>query len=257
MSLGRIWAIASNGFREVIRDRILYLIGLFALLMVAAWRILPEVAAGTEDKMLLDFGLAFATALGVVVATFVGTGLVNKEIDKRTILLLVTKPVSRAELIIGKHLGLSGVLAVLVTAMTVIYLIILTLGKVSYPMSSLVISQAYLFLELSLLTAVALLFGVFTSSLLAVFLTFAVYLVGHLSQDMIKFAGITRNPGFQQFAEKLYLVVPDLSRLDLKNNAVYGILPPPESLLTNAVYGLIYTILLLTIAILIFSRREF
>ncbi len=257
MSLGRIWAIASNGFREVIRDRILYLIGLFALLMVAAWRILPEVAAGTEDKMLLDFGLAFATALGVVVATFVGTGLVNKEIDKRTILLLVTKPVSRAELIIGKHLGLSGVLAVLVTAMTVIYLIILTLGKVSYPMSSLVISQAYLFLELSLLTAVALLFGVFTSSLLAVFLTFAVYLVGHLSQDMIKFAGITRNPGFQQFAEKLYLVVPDLSRLDLKNNAVYGILPPPESLLTNAVYGLVYTILLLTIAVVIFSRREF
>jgi ABC-type transport system involved in multi-copper enzyme maturation permease subunit len=110
---------------------------------------------------------------------------------------------------------------------------------------------------LSLLTAAALLFGVFTSSLLAVFLTFAVYLVGHLSQDMIKFAGITRNPGFQQFAEKLYLVVPDLSRLDLKNNAVYGILPPNESLLTNAAYGLVYTILLLTIAILIFSRREF
>ncbi|HEY9694662.1 MAG TPA: ABC transporter permease [Oculatellaceae cyanobacterium] len=257
MSLGRIWAIASNGFREVIRDRILYLIGLFALIMVAAWRVLPEVAAGTEDKILLDFGLASATVLGVIVAIFVGTGLVNKEIEKRTILLLIPKPVSRAELIIGKHLGLSGVLAVLVAAMTVIYLIILTLGKVSYPMSSLVISQAYLFLELSLLTAAALLFGVFTSSLLAVFLTFAVYLVGHLSQDMIKFAGITRNPGFQQFAEKLYLVVPDLSRLDLKNNAVYGILPPPESLLTNAVYGLVYTILLLTIAILIFSRREF
>ncbi|MGB3208185.1 MAG: ABC transporter permease [Crinalium sp.] len=257
MSLGRIWAIASNGFREVIRDRILYLIGLFALLMVAAWRILPEVSAGTEDKMLLDFGLAFATLLGVIVATFVGTGLVNKEIEKRTILLLIPKPVSRAELIIGKHLGLSGVLAVLVAAMTVIYLIILTLGKVSYPLGSVVISQFYLFLELSLLTAAALLFGVFTSSLLATFLTFAIYLVGHLSQDMIKFAGITRNPGFQQFAERLYLVVPDLSRLDLKNNAVYGILPSPESLLTNAVYGLVYTILLLTIAILIFSRREF
>ncbi len=257
MSLGRIWAIASNGFREVIRDRILYLIGLFALIMVAAWRVLPEVSAGTEDKILLDFGLASATVLGVIVAIFVGTGLVNKEIEKRTILLLIPKPVSRAELIIGKHLGLSGVLAVLVAAMTVIYLIILTIGKVSYPLGSVVISQLYLFLELSLLTAAGLLFGVFTSSLLAVFLTFAVYLVGHLSQDMIKFAGITRNPGFQQFAEKLYLVVPDLSRLDLKNNAVYGILPPPESLLTNAVYGLVYTILLLTIAVVIFSRREF
>ena len=116
MSLIRIWAIATNGFREVIRDRILYLIGLFALLMIAAAQLLPQVAATTENKILLDFGLASASFLGVIVAIFVGTSLINKEIEKRTVLVLIPKPVSRAEFIIGKHLGLSGVLGVLVIA---------------------------------------------------------------------------------------------------------------------------------------------
>ena len=257
MSLGRIWAIASNGFREVIRDRILYIIGLFALLTIAAWRLLPEVAAATEDKILLDFGLASATVLGVIVAIFVGTGLINKEIEKRTVLVLIPKPLSRAEFIIGKHLGLSAVLGVLVAAMTVIYLVVLSLSKISYPLGSILISELFLFLELSLITAVALLFGVFTSSIVATLLSFAVYLVGHLSQDMVKLASLTKNPSFQQATERLYLVLPDLSRLDLKNQAVYGLLPPAEQLLTNALYGLVYTVLLLAIAILIFSRRDF
>ncbi|MBW4577444.1 MAG: ABC transporter permease [Aphanothece sp. CMT-3BRIN-NPC111] len=257
MSFGTIWTIASNGFREVIRDRILYLIALFALLMVAAWRVLPEVAASTSNKILLDFGLASATLVGVIVAIFVGTGLINKEIEKRTILVLIPKPISRAEFIIGKHLGLSGVLGVLVAAMTVIYLGILSFSRISYPLVSILISALYLFFELSLLTAVALMFGVFTSSILATLLTFAVYLVGHLSQDMVKLAAITKNPGFQRFTQGLYLVLPDLSRLDLKNEAVYGVLPSASALLSNAVYGLFYTVLLLAIAILIFSRREF
>jgi ABC-type transport system involved in multi-copper enzyme maturation permease subunit len=257
MSFGRIWAIASNGFREVIRDRILYLIGFFAILMIIVWRLLPQVAVGTADKILLDFGLAAASILGVIVAVFVGTGLINKEIEKRTILVLIPKPISRAEFIIGKHLGLSGVLAVLVISVTAIYLVILSLSKIDYPLVSLVISSLFLFIELSLLTAAALMFGVFTSSLLATFLSFGVYLVGHLSQDMVRLGKLTENPGFQKFTQGLYLVLPDLSRLDLKNDAVYGVLPSPLTLATNAVYGVVYTVLLLAITVLIFSRRQF
>lgn len=257
MSFGRIWAIASNGFREVIRDRILYLIGFFAVLMVMVWRLLPEVAIGTADKILLDFGLAAASILGVIVAVFVGTGLINKEIEKRTILVLIPKPISRAEFIIGKHLGLSGVLAVLVISVTAIYLGILSLSKIDYPLGSLVISSLFLFIELSLLTAAALMFGVFTSSLLATFLSFGVYFVGHLSQDMVRLGKLTENPAFQKFTQGLYLVLPDLSRLDLKNDAVYGVLPSPLALATNALYGVVYTVLLLAIAIFIFSRRQF
>ena len=257
MSIGRIWAIASNGFREVIRDRVLYLIGFFALLLVIALQLLPEVAATTEDKIFLDFGLAAISILGVVVAIFVGTNLINKEIDKRTVLVLIPKPLNRAEFIIGKHLGLVGVLAILIVAMTGIYLALLSFSRVEYPLGTILVSTLYQFLELSLITAVALLFSVFTSSLLAALLTFGVYLMGNLSRDLLELGNISRNSNVQTLTQGLYLVLPDLSRLNLKNEAVYGILPPPVTLLGHGLYGLLYTVLLLAIAILIFSRREF
>jgi ABC-type transport system involved in multi-copper enzyme maturation permease subunit len=255
--MGRIWAIASNGFREVIRDRVLYIIGFFALLLVIALRLLPEVAATTENKILIDFGLGAIDLLGVIVAVFVGTGLINKEIEKRTVLVLIPKPLNRAEFIIGKHLGLVGVLAVLIVAMTLIYLILLSFSKVEYPLGSILISTLYLFIELCLITAVALMFGVFTSSLLAALLTFGVYLMGNLSPDVLKFGNLSQNSSVQMLTQGLYLVLPDLSRLNLKNQAVYGLLPSPLTLLSNGLYGLFYTVLLLAIAILIFSRREF
>ena len=255
--MARIWAIASNGFREVIRDRVLYLIGFFALLLVLALQLLPEVAATTEDKIFLDFGLAAISILGVVVAIFVGTNLINKEIDKRTLLVLIPKPLNRAEFIIGKHLGLVGVLAILIVAMTGIYLVLLSFSRVEYPLGTILVSTLYQFLELSLITAVALLFSVFTSSILAALLTFGVYLMGNLSRDLLELGNISRNPNVQTLTQGLYLVLPDLSRLNLKNEAVYGILPSPVTLLGHGLYGLLYTVLLLAIAILIFSRREF
>ncbi|NEQ22223.1 MAG: ABC transporter permease [Microcoleus sp. SIO2G3] len=257
MSIARIWAIASNGFREVIRDRVLYLIGFFGLLLAIALRLLPEVAATTEDKIFLDFGLAAISVLGVVVAIFVGTNLINKEIDKRTVLVLIPKPLNRAEFIIGKHLGLVGVLAILIIVMTGIYLALLSFNRVEYPLGTILVSTLYQFLELSLITAVALLFSVFTSSILAALLTFGVYLMGNLSRDLLELGNISRNSNVQTLTQGLYLVLPDLSRLNLKNEAVYGILPPPVTLLGHGLYGLLYTVLLLAIAILIFSRREF
>lgn len=259
MILGRSFAIATHVFREVIRDRVLYLVALFAIGLVAAMVLLPQVAVGTENKIILDLGLAAMGVLGLVVAVFVGTGLVNKEIEKRTVLVLMAKPISRAEFIIGKHLGLSAVLAVLVALMTIIYLVVLLINRVSFPLDSILIAVLFLFLELSLITAVAILLGVFTSSLLATLLTFAVYLMGHLAPDLIKLGQLSKNPGLERFTQGLYLVLPDLSRLDLKNQAVYGIglLPSPQELLTNTLYALVYITLLLSIAILVFSRREF
>lgn len=257
MSFAKIWTIAANGFQEVIRDRILYLIGLFALLFVIALRILPQVAATTENKMLIDFGLAGINVLGVIVAVFVSTGLINKEIEKRTILVLIPKPVNRAQFIIGKHLGVSAVLAVLTLAMLTIYLVFLSISQINYPLASILVSTLYLFIQLALLAAVGMLFGVFTSSLLAVLLSFGIYLMGNLSPDLVKLGNLSRNEHIQTLTQGLYLILPDLSRLDLKNEAVYGILPSLPTLLGNGLYGLSYTILLLVIAILIFSRREF
>jgi ABC-type transport system involved in multi-copper enzyme maturation permease subunit len=257
ISILRIWAIAANGFREVIRDRILYFIGFFALLMAFAWRLLPEIAVGTDEKIFLDLGLAAIGLLGVIVAVFVGTGLINKEIDKRTILVLIPKPLSRAEFILGKHLGLSGVLAVMLGVMLVIYLLMLLGMKVSFQALPLIVSVFYLGLELILIAAVAIAFGVFTSSIIATLMTFGVYLMGHISKDLIQLGMISKNANILAITKNIYLILPDLERLNFRNEAVYGLLPSADVLIANALYSLVYTGLLLGISILIFSRRQF
>lgn len=257
ISILRIWAIAANGFREVIRDRILYFIGFFALLMAFAWRLLPEIAVGTHEKIFLDLGLAAIGLLGIIVAVFVGTGLINKEIDKKTILVLIPKPLSRAEFILGKHLGLSGVLVVMLGVMLVIYLLMLLGMKVSFQALPLIVSVFYLGLELILIAAVAIAFGVFTSSIIATLMTFGVYLMGHISKDLIQLGIISKNPNILAITKNIYLILPDLERLNFRNEAVYGLLPSADVLIANALYSLVYTGLLLGISILIFSRRQF
>lgn len=257
MNPGRVLAIATNVFREVIRDRVLYLIGFYALFLVVANRLLPEIAAATEKKIMLDLGLAAMTLLGLVIAVFVGTGLVNKEIEKRTVFVLIAKPISRSEFIFGKHLGLSGVLAVLVAMMTAFYLAILQFGRVPYPLGSILVATLFLFLQLALMTAVAIGFGVFTSSLLATLFTFAVFLMGSFSRNLLELGVRAKDPVIQTVTQTMYLILPDLARLDLKNQAVYGLLPGLDSLLINAGYGLLYTLLLLSVATLFFSAREF
>jgi ABC-type transport system involved in multi-copper enzyme maturation permease subunit len=197
--------------------------------------------------------------IGLIVAIFIGTGLINKEIEKRTILVLIAKPITRSEFITSKYLGLSAVLGVIVTAMTIIYLGFLQFGKVSYSISSIFLASLFIFLQLSLITAIAITLGVFTSSLIATALTFAVYLMGNITQDLVALGKLSRNPGMERITQGLYLILPDLSRLDLKNDAVYGLqaLPDTITLITNAGYGLLYSFMLLAIAILIFLRREF
>ncbi len=259
MSLSRIWVVATNVYKEVIRDRVLYLIAVYAVLMFAAAALLPSVAANTEDKITLDLGLAGLHLLGLVVTVFVGTGLINKEIEKRTVLVLIAKPVSRVEFIVGKHLGLSAVLGMLLGCLTAIYFGVLVFAQIEFTAFSLLLAVFYTFIELVLLTAVAILFGVFTSSLLATLLTISVYLVGHLSQDIVALGRLTESAFFQRITNGMYLVLPDLERFNFRNEAVYGmvLMPTTTELVSNLLYGVLYTALLLTIAVFIFARRQF
>ena len=257
MNVKRVWAIATNVFREVFRDRVLYIAGLFAVGLVMAVLFLKEISAGADAKISLDVGLAGIGLLGLTVAAFEGAGLINKEIDKRTALVLIAKPISRSEFVVGKHLGLSAVLWVLTAIMTLIFLAVMSWRQIIYPLDSFLIAIVYMGLELSLITAVAIVFGVFTSSLMATVLTFAVYLMGHFSKNLLVLSESIKTESVKAIAQGIYLVFPDLSRLDLKNQAVYGLSMEPGTLLLNAGYGIIYIVLLLAIATIIFSYREF
>jgi ABC-type transport system involved in multi-copper enzyme maturation permease subunit len=255
----RTFVMAKNVFQEVIRDRILYIIGFYAIILAVANRAIFEFAATTQDKIFLDFSLAAMNVIGLIIAIFIGTGLVNKEIEKRTILMLIAKPISRSEFITSKYLGLSGVLGVIIFAMTAITLVFLQLSKMSYPFTSVLIAVIFIFLQLTLITAVAIALGVFTSSLIATALTFAVYLMGNITQDLVALGRLSQNPAVERFTQALYLILPDLSRLDLKNDAVYGLQAIPDNitLLNHAGYGILYSFMLLAIAIFIFLKKEF
>ncbi|MEM7727303.1 MAG: ABC transporter permease [Cyanobacteria bacterium P01_A01_bin.45] len=259
MNISVIFVLTKNVFKEVIRDRIFYIIGFYIVILGIIFLLLPEFAASTEDKMFPDFALATIHILGLIVAIFVGTGMINKEIDKRTILMLISKPVSRSEFIIGKYLGLSSVLAALVFLMIGIFIGFLEYGKISYSLASITIFYLFLILELSVITAVSISLSIFTSSLLATALTFAVYLVGNISQELLEIGRQSRNLGIERLTQAVYFIVPDLSRLNLKNDVLYGLqaLPDFSSLTTNALYTLLYCVMLLAIAIMIFTQKEF
>lgn len=258
-SFFRIWTIASNVFLEVVRDRILYVVGVFAIVMVMAITMLPEVAAGTEDKLILDTGLAAINLLSLFVVVFIGTGLINKEIEKKTVLVLIAKPVSRFEFILGKHLGLSLVMAVLIGSLTAVMLSLLAFSGVPFQLNLMLLAVLFMFIEMMLLIAAAMMFGTITSTVLATLMTLATFAVGHETRNILELDKIAESESFRRIAEGLFLVLPDLERLNLKNEIANGFVAPPSGggLLENAAYGLIYTALLLTITVIIFERRQF
>lgn len=258
-SLFRIWTIARNVFLEIVRDRILYVVGVFFVVMVMAITLLPEVAAGTEDKLILDTGLAAINILSLFVVVFIGTGLINKEIEKKTVLVLIAKPVSRLEFVLGKHFGLSLVMGILIAALTLVMLSLLAIKGVPFQLGHMLLATFYMFLEMVLLIAAALMFGSMTSTVLATLMTLAVFAVGHETRNILELDKIADSENFRRIAEGLFLVLPDLERLNLKNEIANGFVAPPSGggLLENAAYGLIYTALLLTVTVTIFERRQF
>lgn len=258
-SFARIWTIARNVFLEIVRDRILYVVGVFGIIMVMAITMLPEIAAGTEDKLILDTGLAAINILSLFVVVFIGAGLINKEIEKKTVLVLIAKPVSRLEFIVGKHLGLSLVMLLLITSLTAVMLGLLMFSATPFKLPLMLLASLYMFLEMVLLIAAALMFGSLTSNVLATLMTLATFAVGHSTRNILELDKIAESENFRRIAEGLFLVLPDLERLNLKNEIANGFVAPPSGggLIENAVYGLIYTALLLTITVTIFERRQF
>ena len=259
VSVGRIGAIAANVIREQWRAKVSYYLAAYALVLVLALALLPEIAAGnTTGKILLDIVLAGASLMGLAVAVFTGTRLLDREIERRTILLSIAKPVSRTEFILGKHLGLSVVLIVIALAATAIGLLaLLPTGQVIADWGAIGMTTVFALVELVLLAAIALLFSAITNGILASGLTLAVYFMGHLSQDLLTIGVQLDTPWVRRLTEILYIVLPDLERLNLKNLAVYGILPDGGTLAFNALYGVGYIVIVLCLTTFIFARREF
>ncbi len=252
----KIKAIAFNTFREAIRDRILYLLLFFALVSLLFSRLLALLTVGDRVKIVTDVGLASISLFGALMAILMGTGLVYKEIDKKTIYTLLSKPIHRHQFLLGKYFGLVLTLFVMLILMALIFFVVYFLHALTIEWSML-IALFYIFLELCLITAVALFFSCFSTPILSSIFSLAFYLIGHLSWGLETLIQ-KMEPGLGKVtAQILYTFLPDLENFNFKTEIVHHLPIPPQVLLFSTFYGIFYTVFVLFLAILVFRKRDF
>ena len=257
--LWRIAAIARNAFREAVRDRVLYNLVLFVLLLTGASIFIGELSGGQERKVIVDLGLSAMLLFGVFIAIFVGVGLVYKEIERRTIYAVFSKPVGRGEFLVGKYLGLCLTLLVNVLVMGVgVSLALLYVSHGWDPLITTIWPAVLLiYMELMLLTAVALLFSSFSSPALSALLTFMVFIIGHFSADLKSFAVSLGSTSTRYLFTGLYYLLPNLANYSFISPAAHGRAPSTGFVFATALYTIVYIAVVLAAATLVFSRRNF
>jgi len=255
----RVAAIARNTFREALRDRVLYNLVLFVLLLTGGAVFLGELSAAQESKIIVDMGLSAMLLFGVFIAVFVGVGLVYKEIERRTLYAIFAKPVGRGEFLLGKYLGLCLTLAVNVAVMAAGVSLALVYVRGGWHPLVLTIwpAAALVYAELMILVAVALLFSSFSTPALSALLTFLVFVIGHFSADLRNLSETGGSAAARLLFGALYYLLPNLSNYAYITAASHGRTPTAEAFAGALLYGLVYVAVLLAAATLVFRRRNF
>jgi ABC-type transport system involved in multi-copper enzyme maturation permease subunit len=267
MNAARCVAVAV--FRESVRDKVFYNLVLFAVLLIAASILIGQLTAGQDVKIIKDLGLAATSLFGLFIAVFVGTSLVSKEVDRRSIYPLLAKPVRRSEFIIGKYLGLVLTLLVNIAVMTVaLYTVLFFLARgvpqnIQAVWDSPALDPAMLkaigmiFMDLALVTALAIFFSSYSSPMLSAVFTLALYVIGQFNTDLQHFDTIVKSPAAVAVGKACYYLLPDFSRFDIKLAVVHGLPVSMAYIASSTAYGIAYIAALLFGAIVIFSRRDF
>jgi ABC-type transport system involved in multi-copper enzyme maturation permease subunit len=261
--------VARAVFKESVRDRVPYSMVVFAVLLMAASYLISQLTAGQDLKILKDLGLAALSIFGLLISVFIGIGLVSKEVEKRSIYSLLSKPVTRAQLVLGKYLGLVATLAANLAVMTAAYYAVLIYVQITasetargaWPAPAadprLLVAIVLIFGELMLVTAVALFFSTFSSPLLSALLTLGLWVAGHFNSDLRHFETVLDIQPVAWVARVLYYALPNLAPFDVKAEVVYGIPVTSSHVAYTLLYAALYISALLAWAIAIFRQRDF
>ncbi len=264
-----ITLVAGAVFRESVRDRVPYSMVMFAVLLMAASYLISQLTAGQDMKIVKDLGLAALSIFGLLIAVFLGIGLVSKEVERKSIFGLLTKPVSRSQFILGKYTGLVATLIINLGVMTIAYYAVLAYMqyvsppavRASWPAPAmdprLLVAVVLIVAELALVTAIAMFFSTFSSPLLATLLTLGLWLAGHFNADLRNFGAVVDSAPVVAVARGLYYLLPNLAPFDVKAEVVHGLPVSARHVLLTLLYAAIYSSALLTAAITIFRRRDF
>jgi ABC-type transport system involved in multi-copper enzyme maturation permease subunit len=261
--------IAINGFRESVRDKVMYSLVAFAILLIGTSYLLGQLTAGQDLKMMKDLGLSSIAIFGLFMSVFIGIGLVSKEVERRSVYALLAKPIRRADLVLGKYLGLVLTLVVNVAVMTIaLYAVLAYVGwgeneyakaaREVQPLDPAILKAVALTLiQLMIVTATAIFFSTFSTPILSAALTLGVYVVGYFSTDLRNFDQAVNSPVAVALARGLYYVLPNLSAFDVSAQVVHGLPVGWRYMAVTSAYGAVYITILLVISATIFSRRDF
>jgi ABC-type transport system involved in multi-copper enzyme maturation permease subunit len=250
--------VAVNTFREAVRDRVLYSLLFFALLMIAAAILVGQISIGIETLVIINLGLSAISMIGLLMAVFIGVGLVYKEMDKRTLYALLSKPIRRWEFLVGKFAGLLLTLAVNTALMTVGLAAALFYVKHSFDRADATILLAvyFILLKLALITALALLFSCFSTPLLSILFTVGLYVAGLFASDIRTFGHITGSRMLDAIAVAFSYLIPNFNNFNITASAAYGRAIPGKLVLDNTLYAAVYAAIVLLAASAAFSRRN-
>ena len=251
-----IKAIAFNTFKEAIRDRVIYLLLFFAAVCIIFSRLLAILTVGDRVKIIKDVGLSSLSLFGALMAILMGTGLVYKEIDKKTIYTLLSKPIHRFQFLLGKFFGLVLTLGIMLVLMSIIFLAVIFFHTFTIEWE-LLVAILFIFLELCLLTSVAIFFSCFSTPILSSLFSLSFYLIGHFSWGLETLIKKIQSQAWNVLAQILYTFLPDLENFNFKIEIVHHLPIPTKIFLFSILYGIFYTVFVLTLATLIFRKRDF
>jgi Cu-processing system permease protein len=263
-----ILTVAWNAYRESVRDKILYNLALFAIALILFSLLLGEWSVVARENVIKDFTLSVMSLVGLLMAVFVGIGLIQKELQRKTVLTLLAKPLPRWHFIVGKYLGLLVVLAINLAGMTLCFFFVLLYAG-SFPDKSLLLAIYLIYMEMAVIVAVALLFSAFSTPMLSALFTLGVYVAGHLSGDILNHIAFVqkygdRLPGGQsasiameRVARAVYYLIPNLENFNISSRVVYHLPLGPHYVLFTTLHGLCFIAAYLLIACLWFNKRDF
>lgn len=251
-----VWVLARNTFREAARDRLLTTVMIFGAVFVASSVVLAPLTLGESDRIVRDLGLTAVNVFAMLLVIFVGTSLVYREIEQRTIYTVLTQPLSRTQFLLGKFLGLWGTVLAAVAILGLFYFGVVGAFASGVP-ADLLVAVGLVALEGAILTAVAILFSTMASPFLSALFTFLVYVAGHLASDLQALAKSASNPGIAVLAKVFSVVLPALHTFHVRDNVLAGIPIPADRILWCVLTTVFYSGAALTAAALVFARRDF
>jgi Cu-processing system permease protein len=250
------WAIAFNGFREARRNRVTLVLAFFAVLLLLSSSLITDITITTFDRVLIDIGLGGMSLILILLAIFLSTGLLSREIERRTIFMVVGKPVSRGLFLVARLAGNMLTLTVLQVLMGALLLLEFRVLNTHVGGPTL-LAMGMLWFELLLLSALGFLMSSFAGPMTAAFVTVSMFFVGHLSGDIYTLARRSKNEALRLLGKVLYYLLPNLERLNLRAQASYGVALPPKEWLASGLYAVAYSAVLVWLAVLLFRRRDF